>query len=51
MERLSPSSTKHFWQSIRLVGSKIRVGLVDEDYGSIGEAQLGFSESADGWFL
>jgi hypothetical protein len=25
----------------RLVGSMIRVGLVDEDYGSIGEAQRG----------
>jgi hypothetical protein len=32
-------------------GSMIRVFLVDEDYGSIGEAQHGFSESADGWFL
>jgi len=30
------------------VGSMIRVVLVDEDYGSIGEAQQGFSESADG---
>jgi len=29
----------------------IRVVLVDEDYGSIGEDQHGFSESADEWFL
>jgi hypothetical protein len=26
-----------------------RVVLVDEDYGAIGEANLGFSESADGY--
>jgi hypothetical protein len=33
------------------VGSMIRVVLVDEDYGSIGEAQHGFSQSVDGRLL
>jgi hypothetical protein len=47
IERRFPSSTKRFWQPISPVGGMIRVVLVDEDNGSIGEANLGFSESAD----
>ena len=42
---------KTFLATYPPVGSMIRVVLVDEDHGSIGEAQHGFSESADGWFL
>ena len=42
---------KTFLATYPPVGSMIRVVLVDDDYGSIGEAQHGFSESADGWFL
>jgi hypothetical protein len=41
---------KTFLATYPPVGSMIRVFLVDEDYGSIGEAQHGFSESADGRF-
>jgi len=42
---------KTFLATYPSVGSMIRVVLVDEDFGSIGDAQHGFSESADGWFL
>ena len=40
---------KTFWQPIRLLGM-IRVVLVDEDNGSIGEVRNGLSESAEGCF-
>src|SRR5690348_18013445 len=36
---------------MRFVGIMVRVVLVNEDYGSIGAAQHGFLERADGRFL
>jgi hypothetical protein len=42
---------KTFLATYPPIGRMIRVVQVDEDYGSIGESQHGFSESADGMSL
>ena len=42
---------KTFLATYPPVGRMFRVVLEDEEYGSIGEAEHGFSESAGGWFL